>query len=458
VAASNDHSNKTSMGRHHAAPLPCDFVMLALTLALVGCSSSGPGSPSDPAAECRARAPAKLSVSEGGRLTFARDGDLTYEATGGAVVTVDATTVTIRAPYLSAADGEVALRLGCGQTVPIALRPLAWTSVAKWGDDVGPPGREYGAWWTDPEGAGGLVVFGGLHYHPRHGRPGAVPRRLRVRRGPGAPPAGPGPPQGRGGRGAPTPGDGALLFLGGAVPGEGAVVEATPSGLYRLDYDERSLTPTKLDVIGDAPGSYTGSLIYDSKRRRWLSVCGANLASGANCSVHAYTADGGFTPVATSKPEPKGRWGFHYAYDEVADRVIVFGGQTLKDGELEIDGETWALDLASEPAVWSRLFANGAGPMKRRNGAYALDPVGHRLFVWGGTPDGKSSIENIQVLSLDRDAEAWTELEVPSNVPARTSAFGSYDAARERILFGFGNDKAIYRDLWALDVANINPR
>ena len=362
--------------------------MLALTLALVGCSSSGPGSPSDPAAECRARAPAKLSVSEGGRLTFARDGDLTCEATGGAVVTVDATTVTIRAPYLSAADGEVALRLGCGQTVPIALRPLAWTSVAKWGDDVGPPGREYGAWWADPEGAGGLVVFGGFHYYPKQFTPANDAWRFDFAKSTWSPLAGTGLPQLPGGRVAPIPGERAMLFFGGAVTGEGAVIEDTPSSLYRLDYDERSLTPTKLDVIGDAPGSYTGSLIYDSKRRRWLSVCGANLASGANCSVHAYTADGGFTPVATSKPEPKGRWGFHYAYDEVADRVIVFGGQTLKDGELEIDGETWARTGRVEPPVRQRrrtdeatqrsVRARSRGPSSLRVGRHPRWEVVHR--------------------------------------------------------------------------------
>ena len=447
--------------RHHAAPSPCHLVTLTLALALTGCSSSepGPGSPSDPAAACRARAPEELSVSEGGRLTFPRDGDLTYEGTGGAVVTVDATTVTIRAPYLSAADGEVGLRLGCGQTVPIELRPLAWTSVAEWGGDEGPPGREYGAWWTDTEGTGGLVVFGGLHYVPKQFTPANDAWRFDFATSTWSRLAGDDLPTLPGGRVAPIPGERAVLYFGGAVTAGGGVIDDTPSSLYRLDYDERSLTPRKVESIGDAPGSYTGSLVYDSKRKRWLSVCGANVASGANCDVHAYTTDGGFTPVATSKPEPKGRWGFHYAYDEVTDRVIVFGGQALKgNDEVDIDGETWALDLSSEPAVWSRLFADGEGPMKRRNGAFALDPVGHRLFVWGGTPDGKSSIENIQVLSLDRDAEAWTEVEVPSNVPKRTSAFGSLDAARGRILFGFGNDAAAYTDLWALDVANVSPR
>jgi hypothetical protein len=127
------------------------------------------------------------------------------------VVTVDATTVTIRAPYLSAANGEVALRLGCGQTVPIELRPLAWTSVAEWGDDEGPPGREYGAWWTDPEGAGGLVVFGGFHYVPQQFTPANDAWRFDFAKSTWSPLAGTGFPKLPGGRVAPIPGERAVL-------------------------------------------------------------------------------------------------------------------------------------------------------------------------------------------------------------------------------------------------------
>ncbi len=137
--------------------------------------------------------------------------------------------------------------------------------------------------------------------------------------------------------------------------------------------------------------------------------------------------------------------------------MILFGGQDGADN-LDLDGETWALDLSVEPPAWRRLFANGAGPEKRRNGAFALDPLGHRLFVWGGTPDGKNSVSGLQVLSLDRGSEAWTSLDVPAQVRSRTSGLGVLDAARDRILFGFGNAPAPIRDLWSLDIANVSPR
>jgi hypothetical protein len=126
-------------------------------------------------------------------------------------------------------------------------------------------------------------------------------------------------------------------------------------------------------------------------------------------------------------------------------------------GNRDLDGETWELDLATDPPAWRRLFANGEGPTKRRNGAYALDPVGRRLFVWGGTPDGQTSVEGLDMLTLDRGAEAWTHLDAPQ-VLARTSGLAVHDPARERLVLGFGNSPTPLRDLWALDLANTKRR
>jgi hypothetical protein len=397
-----------------------------------------------------------LTISEGGHLTFARRGDLTYEGVGGAVVTVDETTVAIRAPYVASADGEVALRLGCGQTIPIELRPLTWTRLAEWVEGKGANAREYGAWWLDPEGTGALVVFGGFHYFPKQFTPSNDAWRFDFATAAWSPLAGDALPTLPGGRAAPIPGERAVLFFGGAAPTPNGSID-TPPSLYRFDYDAERITPTKVEDLGDVLGSYTGSLVYDSKRKRWLSVCGLSSTVGMHCRVHAYTRETGFTAVTVSGRAPRGRYGFHYAYDEATDRVIIFGGQ---DGNADddINGETWTLDLAVEPPAWRLLFANGAGPTKRRNGAFALDPVGHRLFVWGGTSDGVTSLPNIQVLTLDRDAEAWSDVATPSEVPSRASAIGVHDGARERLLFGFGNDGSPYHDLWSLDVANVSPR
>ncbi|MBX3224233.1 MAG: hypothetical protein KF795_27200 [Labilithrix sp.] len=430
--------------------------LLLLAIAALGCSSAQPAPA--PVAECGVDLPDTLTVSEGGRLTLPRTQDMTYEGVGGVELTLDETTVALRAPYLANAEEGLGLRLGCGKTLPIELRTLAWTRLAEWEEKDGANAREYGAWWIDPQGAGALIVFGGFHYVPKQFTPADDAWRFDFASGAWSALAGEGLPTLPGGRAAPIPGERAVLFFGGMAEKSDGTQE-TPPSLYRLDYDDARVTATKVEPLGDAVGSYTGSLIYDTKRKRWLSVCGLSTATstGLNCLVHSYVPGGGFTSVATQGRAPKGRYGFHYAYDEASDRVILFGGQVGPENEA-IDGETWALDLADDPPSWARLFANGAGPTKRRNGAFAFDPIGHRLFVWGGTPDGRDSTPNIQALNLDRGAEAWTDIATPKEVPSRTSGIGIHDPARERLLFGFGNDDALYRDLWSLDLANVSPR
>jgi Galactose oxidase, central domain len=427
--------------------------------AAMGCSSSGSSSGTSGApalAACQGDLPDRLSISAGGRLSFTRKEGIAYEGTGGAVVTADDTTVAIRAPYAATGGEEVALRLDCGRTIAIDVRPLTWTKLAKWEEEKGAPAREYGAWWLDPEGTGALIVFGGYHYVPKQFTPSNDAWRFDFATATWAPLAGDALPTLPGARVAPIPGERAVLFFGGTTPTEDRSIDTHPS-LYRLAYDDTTLTPTKIDIGADAPASYTGALVYDSKRQRWLSLCGASSTTGLNCTIHAYAPTAGFVEVMSTSPGPKGRYGFHYAYDEATDRVILFGGQNGTQNDA-IDGETWALDLATDPPTWTRLFANGKGPTKRRNGAFALDPVGHRLFVWGGTPDGASSLPNLQALSLDRGAEQWSDIDVPSDVPMRTSALGVHDAARDRLVFGFGNDRSPYRDLWSVDVGNVNPR
>ncbi len=428
--------------------------LLAMTILGAACTTSSAPSTQDPgtpaAPECRGNLPASLSVSEGGLLRLPATADATYEGLGGAVATVEEGSLLVRAPYLAAAEAEVGIRLACGQTIPLELRPLAWNKLATWDASSGAPAREYGAWWLDPEGA--LVVFGGFHYVPKQFTPANDAWRFDFGTNAWSPLAGDALPTLPGGRAAPIPGERAVYLFGGIVAQADGGGE-TPASMYRLDFDAARLTATKVEPLGAAPGSYTGSLMYDGKRRRWLSVCGVDSATGANCNVDAFTPERGFERVTTAGKAPKGRWGFHYAYDEASDRVIVFGGQ-VGAGDDAIDGETWALDLAVDPPAWSRLFANGKGPTKRRNGAFALDPVGHRLFLWGGTPDGADSVKNLQALTLDRGAEAWNDIPMPKEVPSRTSAIGIHDAPRDRLLFGFGNDDDLYYDLWALDVGN----
>jgi hypothetical protein len=437
------------------------FVILGAALAAACSSSDGPtaGGPTPPEpaapAPCAAELPATLSVSEGGLLVLRRHEGIGYEGAGGAVATVYGDDVLVRAPYVSN-GAEARIALSCGRTIALALRPLTWSQLATWTEDTGAKAREYGAWWIDGAGAGALVVFGGYHYVPKQFTPANDAWRFDFAKGAWSPLAGDNLPLLPGGRAAPIPGERAVLYFGGSAPTANGSID-TPPSLYRFDFDDARLTPKKEENVSRAPGAYTGSFLFDAKRKRWLAICGLDTSSGIHCDVDSYSVQNGFQRLKTTGARPSGRFGFHYGYDEANDRVVLFGGQ-VGDENLDLDGETWTLELGSEPPAWKRLFANGEGPLKRRNGAFALDPVGRRFFVWGGTPDGRTSAKGIQVLTLDRGAEAWTNVDTPAEVLARTSGLGVHDPSRDRIVFGFGNGPMPLRDLWALDLANASPR
>jgi hypothetical protein len=149
---------------------------------------------------------------------------------------------------------------------------------------------------------------------------------------------------------------------------------------------------------------------------------------------------------------PAGRNGQFFVHDVETERLIIFGGDAGGTASCECVNDTWALELSEDPPRWVKLATEGA-PIGRRNGAYVLDPVGHRMFIWGGTPDGMNTAPGLWVLDLDRGYESWKEVPLGGSPPERTSGRAVYDAPRQRLLMGFGNgDGGIYADLRAVNL------
>ncbi len=393
-----------------------------------------------------------LNMSEGGRLTIALSGDLakadlTFLAEGPLTMVKEVDRLLVYADYGSTDAGTLHVTCPAGENrVPITVRQIAWSKVASW-TSGGPPGREYGAWWLD-DADDRLFVFGGFQYDPVQYTPAndlwsfdLAKKEWSAQKQVGDAPLSPG------GRVAHATAPNSLYFFGGVVK----ATSATPPVMKILDYSGESPSWSDAPFASTSPGSYTGSLVYDARRKRWLSVCGGS-SNGFNCDVNAYSPTVGWGSLALAAgDQPKGRDGFHYAYDEETDRVFIYGGQ-VGAGNLAMIGDTWALELGETPAQWVKLVDESDMPGKRRNGAYALDPIGRRLLVWGGTPDGAHSVDGLQVLGLDRGRETWTSVSVPAEVPPRCSAMGAYDARRNQVFWGFGNNTTVYSDIWAMSL------
>ena len=399
--------------------------------------------------------PATLTLSEGGRALLARGALVDSAVVGEGVAVVPEESRFVVREAAPQVGGAVRVQCAGRQVaIPVTVQPLTWSKLAQWKGGAkegaeGPLGREYFSMWLDEARPNQLFVFGGFVYEPKQFTPasdlwrfdlGTSTFRKLIMSGE--------PPLSPGGRVAPIPGEDALFYFGGAsVKPNGAL--ATAPLLKRLsDGADSAAWSDAADASRSTP-SYTGAFVYDSKRQRWLSICGMDTDRGVHCQVDAYTTKGGWAAVATAGKAPRGRSGFHYAYDQEADRVVLFGGALSATGG-SVAGDTWSLNLAESPPRWTLLFESDPAAAPRRNGAWVYDPVGHRLLVWGGTANGRTAIPGSQSLSLTANQERWTSHEVPREVPPRASGMGVYDAAQRRAVLGFGNETAIYTDLWAL--------
>ena len=117
-----------------------------------------------------------------------------------------------------------------------------------------------------------------------------------------------------------------------------------------------------------------------------------------------------------------------------------------RDDQVNAAQDAWALDLSATPPAWSKLAPAGDAPPGRRNGCVMHDPVGRRLFVYGGTPDARTNLEGLWVLSLEPGREEWTKLDLPNAPPVRSSGFG-FATPDGGVACGFGNDGAAYADV-----------
>ncbi|MFK7990794.1 MAG: hypothetical protein AB8I08_32540 [Sandaracinaceae bacterium] len=422
-------------------------LVLSLSL-LAGCVEAPP--------ELCVPAGTALSLSEGGRAVMSLPAGpaLTFDGDAGLEVITDAATLTVLGAYGSAGPHTLTARAAtpgdCTEsTLEVEVRPLVWEPLDAWDPAVeGPPAREYGSAWVGELAAEeGLFLFGGFHYEPAQFTPandlwfyGFTSAGWTSVSSPDAPMV----PGARAAEGA-TPGS--LLFHGGGFPSADGSLD-TPSAMHRLSFDGETPSWGAPAHAESAPGSYTGAFVRDVRRARWLSVCGADaVVRGVHCDVLAYSEAEGWSEVAVAGESPPGRFGFHYGMDEENDRFVIAAGQ----GEAGPIGDTWALDLSSEPPRWERLFED-TPEVRRRNGAFVMDPVGQRLLVWGGTADGRNAVPGLSVLRLVPGHEGWAHIEMPASVVPRASGFGAYDAGGSRALFGLGNGTAIHTDLYALSL------
>jgi len=440
-----------------------------LLLLLTGCSSSSPSSPAKAPAPSWVDPPSSVDLYEGRTqtvpITLQGSPNVRLEpaqAIEGVTIEVsaDGKQLLFRVPYRAAAkppptiaidvvDGDVR------STVNIAVRAhsLSWKPRTTWPKESGPQTREHGVFMLDGA-ANTAFLFQGSGYSPQW-VPIEDSWRLDLASGAWSAwtPTGDVPPAGAARRIANVPGSTIAYVHGGYTGWE--TTEKTEADLYRLDVGQPDRHFTKLNGTPPESPRQLHAMGYDTTSSQ-LIVFGGYTSTPSQ----AFLNDTWLVKVSKDSPDatwtkvkakgPSARYGAFYGFDEPSRRFIVWSGAqrpTSNDDPVNPADDAWALDLTYDPPAWFKIETKGEAPPGRRNGCVMHDPIGRRLFVFGGTGDGKTTRPGLWVLDLEPEHEAWTKLDSIANAPpARSSGFG-FATPDGSVACAFGNDDNTYADV-----------
>ena len=148
-------------------------------------------------------------------------------------------------------------------------------------------------------------------------------------------------------------------------------------------------------------------------------------------------------PTTTTIPEPRSNG--VAVYDPVAERIVIFGGDSAQ-GTLN---DAWAFDLAT--SAWSRLETTG-GPPESRLGANAVyDPNAHQMVLWAGQR-GARFFDDTWVLDLQ--SLEWRNVSPSERPQARYGSASVFDPVERRLVqfAGFTSLSRRFQDTQAFDL------
>jgi hypothetical protein len=434
---------------------------LGLALSIIGCGSDDGGDDPTPAkneAPFLAE-PASLSLQQGratqALLTVTDPNDdevtTTLTAPAGIEATLDTNLLMDAYPDYSVSGAQTIQftmtderGLSAQADLAIDVAPLEWLERKTW-TTMGPEAREHAALVVDTTG-NRILMFGGSGYAPQ-GTPldDSWEFDLASETWTEITPTGDVPPGGGSRRVAQVPGQSIAYLWGGYGAGF-----ANFGNLYRVDYSSGGAVFTELVQNGAPPARSLHGFAYDAQTARLFVFAG--FGNTVLDDLWTATLDGdtaNWTQVSLGNA-PSPRYGFFYGVDETRGRLILFSGAQSGGQPLNPARDTWALDLRADPPTWTLLLEGDAVPPGRRNGCFVMDPLGPRLFVWGGTGDGATTEKSLFAFDARPGKERWSTLDLENEPPLRSSGMAAYDPTQDHVWLGFGNDAAVYRDFTKL--------
>lgn len=258
----------------------------------------------------------------------------------------------------------------------------------------------------------------------------------------------------------PAPGQGprrrfaALVGIGGdryhlVVHGGSTAILSSGNALddsWRLDLEDPEWEP--IGNEGEGPGAVQGAAFIQDDRRRLLSIGGYDGQSPEDALVFAYDPDDGdWRALETTGDAPGVRVGACGAWNDEGGAALFFGG--LPD---EGFAKTWELQAGSAAGTWRQIDAEG--PAARGFGACAYDLAARRLIIYGGEDPG-ILFQDAWALDLsDAGNESWSELEPSGEGPGALTdmAFAVDPVGRKLVMMGGTTGLTSLGDVWMLDM------
>ncbi len=155
-----------------------------------------------------------------------------------------------------------------------------------------------------------------------------------------------------------------------------------------------------------------------------------------------------------SAPKPIGREQHGAVYDSLHNRMLIFGGldNDLSDG-FPLNQDSWSLSLDPTPA-WSPLLLAGT-PGFRLGHSAAYDELNQRMVIFGGDRDSTLNLTD-EMWGMRLDGTPSWNLMVPGGPKpsARYAHTALYDAVNQRIVIfgGFDSTFTELNDVWVIQM------
>jgi hypothetical protein len=252
------------------------------------------------------------------------------------------------------------------------------------------------------------------------------------------------------------PASGSVLIFGG---NDGPIVDQIPRAAFRDDTWLFTPGTGWEEVAGDHPrarGRY--SAVLDPDQGRAL-VFGGRFRPANETDDYTLFDDlwsFSFADKTWTRMEngggPSPRYYPNAAWDADSDTMYVFGGATNTDPlSINVAMDLWKW---TEAGGWEELTTSGDAPSDRTFYGTAFDPVGKKMYLFGGQRGDFISQAYQDLYALDVTTGAWEQLhDGDGRAPStRMHAMLLWDDVHGRLLvFGGHTDIGDGNDLWAFD-------